>query len=348
MNQWKIFGMDIIEDSFFASISTAFNGELILNNKKSNNKYSVNGYYSINSIKKAMQNSMQQKGEDINTLENIFKINIIVIEKVKYEDLFVGLPVNFKENNQYENKYGIIEKINLDSTCNIISNNGTKQYENISISQINAIEPFYRVKSINNNYEHSIFVILDNGIYELLYTESKFVFSFNEIPDYIKYFIYITTIRYSNKKKTEFEKKVLEYLKQTGLQETEFQQISLKNGGFQKNQYRSFNSKNNSSSKESKLSYYVVIDLELYPGNEGIPLSQKALLKCDKQYEKIRHSYAELFGLNYRPKEFITLGYKPYEENEKKNEKKSSKITKRYYRPNYYNKSRNRRNNYTR
>jgi hypothetical protein len=337
MNQWKIYGMDSNEDSLFAAISIAFNGELIVNGKKSNNKYSVNGYYSINSIKQ----SIEQKEKDIiDTLENIFKINIIVVEKIDdNDDLFVGLPVNFKENNQNEHKYGIIEKINTANlTCNI-SSSDKKQYENISINNINAIEPYYRVKPITSNHDHSIFVILDNGSYQLLYTESKFIFSFDEIPEYMKYFIYVTSIKYSYQIKqslTEFEKKIVDSLKKSG--NLEQSGGMEQEGGFQKNEYRNFRSMNQHHSKESKLSYYVVIDLELYPGNEGVPLSQKAVLSCDKQYEKIRHAFADVFGLNYRPKEFIALGYKPKEkgkEGKEGKEGKQGKKTRRYKK--YYN-----------
>jgi len=52
----------------------------------------------------------------------------------------------------------------------------------------------------------------------------------------------------------------------------------------------------------SNLTYYIVIDLELYPG-DSIPLPVKASLACQIRYEKIRQSYADLFGLIYQPKE---------------------------------------------
>jgi hypothetical protein len=50
------------------------------------------------------------------------------------------------------------------------------------------------------------------------------------------------------------------------------------------------------------LTYYIVIDLELYPGDH-IPLNVKASIACQLRYEKIRQSYADLFGLVYQPKE---------------------------------------------
>jgi hypothetical protein len=63
------------------------------------------------------------------------------------------------------------------------------------------------------------------------------------------------------------------------------------------------------SNKDSRLSYYVIIDLELYPGKNGIPLAQKAVLGCQTRYEKIRQSWAKLFGLIYRPNELNVSGY---------------------------------------
>jgi len=52
------------------------------------------------------------------------------------------------------------------------------------------------------------------------------------------------------------------------------------------------------------LTYYIIIDLELYPGDH-IPLETKASLACQIRYEKIRQSYAEMFGLVYQPNELL-------------------------------------------
>jgi len=64
-----------------------------------------------------------------------------------------------------------------------------------------------------------------------------------------------------------------------------------------------------SSNRDSRLSYYVIIDLELYPGKDGIPLTQKAVLACQNRYEKIRQAWAKLFGLVYRPNELYVTGF---------------------------------------
>ena len=54
----------------------------------------------------------------------------------------------------------------------------------------------------------------------------------------------------------------------------------------------------------SNYTFYIAIDLELYPGDH-IPLEAKAELACQMRYEKVRKSYAEMFGLLYQPNELV-------------------------------------------
>ena len=56
----------------------------------------------------------------------------------------------------------------------------------------------------------------------------------------------------------------------------------------------------NSSYSSNKWTYYVKIDLNLYPG-ESIPLEDYSSLVCQFRYEKIREIWAELFGTQYAP-----------------------------------------------
>ena len=51
---------------------------------------------------------------------------------------------------------------------------------------------------------------------------------------------------------------------------------------------------------ESFLTYYVEVDLTLYPG-KTIPLEDYSSLICQFKYEKIKESWAELFGYQYAP-----------------------------------------------
>jgi hypothetical protein len=76
-----------------------------------------------------------------------------------------------------------------------------------------------------------------------------------------------------------------------------------------KSKYMNVNNPNNiNKNDESRLSYYVHIDLELFPG-DSISMRQRAVLGCQIRYEKIRQSFAELFNFEYRPLEFTTPGY---------------------------------------
>jgi hypothetical protein len=54
---------------------------------------------------------------------------------------------------------------------------------------------------------------------------------------------------------------------------------------------------------DSKLSYYIIIDLELYPG-ESIPLIKQPVIACNLRYEKIRQAFADMFGFAYHPLDF--------------------------------------------
>jgi hypothetical protein len=59
---------------------------------------------------------------------------------------------------------------------------------------------------------------------------------------------------------------------------------------------------------DSKLSYYVIIDLELYPG-DSIPLLKRPVIACNMRYEKIRQAFADMFGLVYQPLDFNERGH---------------------------------------
>jgi hypothetical protein len=52
--------------------------------------------------------------------------------------------------------------------------------------------------------------------------------------------------------------------------------------------------------RKSKLSYYIEIELELFPGTE-INTLQKYSVKCQTTFERIREAWADIFGFQYRP-----------------------------------------------
>jgi hypothetical protein len=94
-------------------------------------------------------------------------------------------------------------------------------------------------------------------------------------------------------------------------QNTGFQGYNQNTGfqGYNQNQYNT--GLINFNPNESNLSYYVVVDLDLYPGEDGIPITQKLVLGCQSRFEKIRRSWAKLFGFMYRPSETYVPDYKP-------------------------------------
>lgn len=106
------------------------------------------------------------------------------------------------------------------------------------------------------------------------------------------------------------------------------------NGGAisNRNRYIDIN-RPNSSMGDSKLSYYVIVDLELYPG-ESIPLIKQPVIACNMRYEKIRQAFADMFGLVYQPLDFYERGHvAPSSVKYKKTDEDRDKDS----RPNYYN-----------
>ena len=72
------------------------------------------------------------------------------------------------------------------------------------------------------------------------------------------------------------------------------------------------------------MSYYITIELELYPGTD-VGKIKKYAMKCNNTFEKIRKSLAELFNYQYRPKELKeAYGYEmEYDANEKLKEEQA-------------------------
>jgi hypothetical protein len=74
--------------------------------------------------------------------------------------------------------------------------------------------------------------------------------------------------------------------------------------GYGQNNYQQYVPYNILQNKEkdqkSKLSFYVTIELELYPGKSA-SLLQKSIVKCQSNFERIREAWADIFGFQYRP-----------------------------------------------
>ena len=61
---------------------------------------------------------------------------------------------------------------------------------------------------------------------------------------------------------------------------------------------------NVTKNKESKLSFYISIELELFPG-KTVNAFQKSMVKCNSTFEKIREAYSEIFGYQHRQKPYL-------------------------------------------
>ena len=353
LNGWQVYDDERVGDCFFSAITLAFNGELVVNNKLSNNVYSdPDGYYSISSLRRAVSNGITQdiiNGWSIfKNLENeqpnspnrrdynfLFDNNRFIgddINKVKEVIL-----KNASDGGKYwgdEIAIGIIEKtfkIKL-----IIINKDEDDINNLY--KITCYDPDHTNYENANEFNHYIFLLFkkvgDSSHYEVLYNipNKKFIFTMEEIPDYFKYLIFKNCIQgnktnswfYSNAEfknysdglisligKNKYNKVIstkLSFKKSSSDSSNEIN--TIKGGGTRvpKQLYMGTSNPLQDNKGESKLSYYIIIDLELYPG-ENIPLSQKALLTCQNQYEKIKKSYSDIFELEYRPSEFYPSVY---------------------------------------
>jgi hypothetical protein len=57
---------------------------------------------------------------------------------------------------------------------------------------------------------------------------------------------------------------------------------------------------NKAKDQKSKLSFYITIELELFPGTSANML-QKSFVKCQSTFERIREAWSDIFGFEYRP-----------------------------------------------
>ena len=74
------------------------------------------------------------------------------------------------------------------------------------------------------------------------------------------------------------------------------------------------------SNKHSKLAYYISIELELFPGT-SVNALQKTQVHCQSNFERIRESWSELWGYQYRPAALTEA----YNYNSKMNKQKDDK-----------------------
>jgi hypothetical protein len=90
-------------------------------------------------------------------------------------------------------------------------------------------------------------------------------------------------------------------------------------------------SQNKAKDQKSKLSFYITVELELFPGTSANML-QKSAVKCQSTFEGIREAWADIFGFEYRPAP-MTEAYaynlqKPEDKKNKTEKKNTSKNNK--------------------
>jgi hypothetical protein len=139
--------------------------------------------------------------------------------------------------------------------------------------------------------------------------------------------------------RTQYEDLQAPYLNQTPYNQTPYNQTPYNQTypmgiGQQSSQFYPFSSLINyahneqyniAKDKKSKLSYYIEIELELYPGTE-VNTVQRLAVKCQSQFERIREAWADIFGFQYRPallKEAYAYQAIPIKEKNDDNKEKS-------------------------
>jgi hypothetical protein len=89
-------------------------------------------------------------------------------------------------------------------------------------------------------------------------------------------------------------------------------------------------SQNKAKDSKSKLSFYITIELELFPGTTA-NLFQKSVVKCQSTFERIRESWSDIFGYQYRPSPMSeAYAYGMQKVNKNGNNSKTSEKNKQY------------------
>ena len=82
---------------------------------------------------------------------------------------------------------------------------------------------------------------------------------------------------------------------------------------------------NKAKDQKSKLSFYIEVELELFPGT-SVNLLQKGVVKCQSTFERIREAWADIRGFEYRPSPMNeAYGYNIKNDEEKKEQRKERK-----------------------
>ena len=275
----------------------------------------------------------------INILEEVFKIKFIIFDvtrlpennnvfklgdEVKYKQEKDGPDDNYRVFQVYDDKENKIlikgknkkEKIMDDDKMKIKSSNLNNYFRILCYSNENILE--------NPGY---LFLLKNNSHYEAVYKSDiqKYVLTFEEVPLYIKYLIYDNCYRFLQNEETKKNTVFIKNPKFKSLFDELDKNPNVNNvnnidindnatilGGanarypyyypYQNHSLQKMKNINTNKymEKKSNLAYFITMDIDLYPG-ESISTYEKAKGRCYTQFEKIRRSWSEIFGYEYRP-----------------------------------------------
>ena len=309
----------------------------------------------IQALRSVIRQDSKYWGDDvaIKILERIFKIKFIIIDTTAPGVFPKGTEVRYSADNGLKKIGVVLRSARVGNTDEYLydiqdPNNPEKVYPEISSVDNDvtlAEDGYYRIVSLGsdnknaNDFSQYAFLLLTTvpggaQHYEIMYSNelNKFIYTFEEIPDYLKYLVYKTQWKYLDArdrletwygKNNAFRNYLFdaeESAMAANARKRRPNSNKLGGGGGLKDDddnvfrggersgYINVNNGTNVKNDDSKLSYYIIIDLELYPG-ESIPLLKQPVIACHLRYEKIRQAFADMFGLYYNPIDFYQQGH---------------------------------------
>jgi len=246
----------------------------------------------------------------------------------------------YGENGKYD-----LEKIQGDFQ-DIMTEENVKRVGDtfkINIFVIN-IETIYSFQYITDfKYPYTLFLWKTSSGLCLLSAEQHFLFEFVEnlfkwvtLKETLKNYKTLNALNLKKNKEISDKTIIENYNKKKQMEKQMEHQIininPLLNNPFSKETLRKTANVGQSGGAPSLLTYYVFVDLDLYPGKDGIPYDKKLVIGCQNRYEEIRRAWAELFKLDYKP---LSLYHTQYDK--KKEAERKARLTRKQP-ANYYNK----------
>ena len=147
-----------------------------------------------------------------------------------------------------------------------------------------------------------------NGKYQLLLNShiGDFVLSYEQIPKYIRFLVWHSVVRLNKNEDFRNVRIISRDLRKIGDEKLDYERVmtskedrgkkdSSQTGGSATRRHIT-----SSLESSSRLSYYVVIDLELYPG-KNIPITQKVSLSCQVKKNNILELLSKIMGTQFVP-----------------------------------------------